>query len=121
MKKKGFTLIELIITIGLIALFGIVIVNNLTGIFSKQQDSQYETFKKTLENAACAYLDLTNGKTKKNICQSSGSVTVPISTLLGEGLIEEGDLINPQNKAQISSSKTILVTCSSGVRTCRYE
>lgn len=120
-KKAGFTLIELIITMGLIALFGIVIANNLTGLFTKQQDNEYTEFKKTLENAACAYLDLTNGKAKKNTCQSSGSVTIPISTLLGEGLIEEGNLINPQTKTQISSTKTILVTCTSGVRTCSYD
>lgn len=119
--KKGFTLIELIVTMGLISLVGIVIVGNMTGLFSKEQDKQYEQFKETLENAACTYLDLNIGKSLLTTCQNNGSVEVPISLILGQGLIEESNLINPKNKAQIESTKNIHVSCQEGVKTCSFE
>ena len=38
-NNKGFTLIELIATIGIMILIGLVIVNNMTGVLSKQHFS----------------------------------------------------------------------------------
>ena len=55
-KNKGFTLVELIVTIGLICVLGAVIVTNMASNLTEKQDEQYENFKKTLENAACMYL-----------------------------------------------------------------
>ena len=57
MNKKGFTLIELIITIGVMVLVGLVIVTNMTGLFSKNEDQDYENFRKKIENAACIYAE----------------------------------------------------------------
>ncbi len=119
--KKGFTLIEIIITIGLIALIGTVIVSNLSATYTKEQDEQYENFKKTLENAACTYIDLNMNKTLKQSCQSSGSCTVLVDDILKEGLIEDNDLKDPQTNQMISTSKRILITYENKVKKCTYE
>lgn len=119
--KKGFTLIEIIITIGLIALIGTVIVSNLSATYTKNQDEQYENFKKTLENAACTYIDLNMNKTLKKNCQNSGSCSVTVGSLLSEGLIEDSDLKNPKTNEQISESKDIKITYSNKVKSCTYE
>ena len=39
--KKGFTLIELIITIALLGLIGTIIATNMTGILDSEQEKEY--------------------------------------------------------------------------------
>jgi len=91
--KKGFTMIELIITIGLITILGLVIVMNMGSNLSKNQEKQYEEFKHTLENAACVYIDLNVAKNLKNTCKTNKTCQVSVSNLLSNGLIEEQDYI----------------------------
>ena len=57
MSKNGFTLVELLITIGLLSLLGVLIANNMVGIQSKQLQSNYENYKKQIANAACQYIE----------------------------------------------------------------
>ena len=45
--KKGFTLIELIITIALLGLIGTIIATNMTGILDSEQEKEYKKSKKT--------------------------------------------------------------------------
>lgn len=119
--KKGFTLVELIITIGLITILGAVIVANMSSTFTKEQEKQYEEFKNTLEKAACTYIELDVGKSIKNACKTSGSCSVSLSKLLTEGLIEEKDLLNPKTEESTSTSKTVGISYSGGKKTCTYN
>ena len=118
--KKGFTLIELIITIGLIALVGTVIVSNLSSTYTKQQEQQYENFKNTLENAACTYINLNVGASIKNTCRSTGSCNVTAKMLLEEGLVTEEDLKNPKTQTAIPNTTNIQITYQDGTTTCTY-
>ena len=61
-NNKGFKLIEIIVTIGIMALIGIVIATNMTGLLSEQNDEDYENFKRTLENSACIYVEFKRSK-----------------------------------------------------------
>lgn len=118
--KKGFTLIEIIITIGLIALIGTVIVSNLSATYTKQQEQQYENFKGTLENAACTYINLKVAESIKNTCRSTGSCSVPVKLLLEEGLITDENLENPKTQDLISETTEVLITYQDGITTCTY-
>lgn len=121
MNKKGFTLIELIATIGLMVLMGIIIANNITSIFSKQEDADIENFKSTLESAACVYIDLSDPsiKAKKEVCKSSGC-TVTTNVLIQNGLLDE-KLKNPYNKKKILGTEVISIKYISGEKTCTYS
>ena len=57
MKKNGFTLSELIITVGLIALLSTVVLINMTSVFGKQTDEKYEKDKNEIKEAAKSYVD----------------------------------------------------------------
>ena len=49
MKRNGFTFVELIVIIGLLAILAIIIGTNMVGLQGEQQDKNYESFKKKLE------------------------------------------------------------------------
>jgi len=119
--KRGFTLVELIITIGLLGIIGLVIVSNMTGTLTEQQDKQYELFKKTLEDAACVYYDLHYTSSQKRDCREGHCTPVRMSRLLEAGLIDETDLENPKTKTKIANTKTVLITITDGIKTCTYN
>ncbi len=120
--KKGFTLIELIVVIGLVAILGLVITSNLTGAFSNQQDEQYTFFKETLEDAACTFIDLEVAASKKTSCRSNGSCTVNLQTLLEQGLIVDSDLVNPKTGTAVSTSNTVTISYNAeGIKSCSYN
>ena len=92
MKKNGFTMIELIVSIGLIALIGTLVVANMGNVLSGEKDKQYEEFLNKIQNAACTYVDIDS--TKKNECCPGNkcvgrTCTVKIEQILNKGLIEE--------------------------------
>ena len=102
MKKNGFTLIELIVTVGIIALIGTVISVNVLGLFSNQEDKDYEKFKEQIEEAACMHVDLKMPYYEKTPCRRNGC-TVKIETLIGDGYIAD-DLIDPSTGEKISNN-----------------
>lgn len=55
MNKKGFTLIELIVTIGLLGLVGVVISVNMVNTINKQNEKKKQEAIELIEEAGCAY------------------------------------------------------------------
>ena len=120
--KKGFTLIELIVVVGLIGIIGLIITANLTGAFSNQQDEQYAFFEETLVNAACTYIDRREAELKKADCLEKKSCTVNLQTLLEFGLIVDSDLVNPKTGSKVSTSNTVTISYDAeGIKSCSYN
>lgn len=103
-NKKGFTLIELIATIGIMILIGLVIVNNMSGILSKQNDEEYESFKKKLEDGACIYVETKWDNEKRRSCKSSNACFVSVDELIQEGSIED-NLKDPSTGNLVTKNK----------------
>ena len=57
MKKNGYTLVELILTIGLLATASTIVLINMVGMKSSQDQERQDRFQKSIESAACAYVD----------------------------------------------------------------
>lgn len=121
MEKNGFTLIELIVTIGLMVLMGILIASNLSSVFSHQEDENFNEFKGRLEDAACIYIDLSDPeiKAKKSSCKQSACY-VNTYTLILNGLLDE-DEKNPNTNTTITGSERIKIEYIDGEKTCTYE
>ncbi len=120
--KKGFTIVELIITIGLITLIGTVIVSNISSNLLREQEKQYEAFKKTLETAACVYIDRNVAKSIKATCKANRTCSIPVNDLLTNGLIEESDLKEPLSGQSIPNTKLIVITYDTeGIKKCTYQ
>ncbi len=56
-KKKGFTLVEIIVTIALLGLIGSIIAVNVVGLSKKQEDKEIERVRSTLQAAAEGYAE----------------------------------------------------------------
>ncbi len=140
MKKNGFTFVELIVIIGLLALLAIIIGTNMVGLQGKQQDKNYEAFKKKLESAACLYIEKSNPESYKgtgtwnnfrSTCRSTSGCNVNLGWLIEEGLISE-DLANPsieddkkteekENAVVNMKNKTVHVSYNNGTKKCEYN
>lgn len=120
-EKNGFTLIELLATISLMVLAGVVIVNNLSSLFSRQEDNNVEAFETLLEDAACTYIELSDPtiKEKKAECKESGC-TILTSDLILNGLLEE-DYENPVTNASITGLEKIQISYENGEKKCEYD
>lgn len=109
-NKKGFTLIELIATIVLITLSSTIIVLNLQGSTSKEDNSLSTKNNKQITDAACNAIDSLNASsifnTTRENCKNNGC-SVKLVTLIQNGFIDgyatyddTGSKINEQNRPQ---------------------
>ena len=112
---------ELVITIALLGVLGMVIVSNMSGILNKEQDKQYDLFKATLSKAACSYIHLNAGKTLRSTCITRGKCDVAVTVLLEQGLISDDDLIDPRKHEKISSKTYVEITYQNSEFTCSVD
>ncbi len=104
MNRKGFTLIEIIMCVVLIAIIGIVVGVNSDKLFSKKTK---EDVTQTIISAAEVYTNGNAGVVEK-LYNGYGFVTVTIKELREDGLISE-DIVDENGNA-ISDETPVLVT-----------
>lgn len=96
MEQKGFTLIETIITLCIIALLSTILVINMVSLNEKNNAKQYTEFKETITTAGCSYIDSDKQMTLRDLCKQETYCNVTLSTLITDGLIDS-ELIDPSN------------------------
>lgn len=103
-KKNGFTLIELITTIALLAIIGTVIAVNIVGVTRKQQEKEKARIESIIKSAAEAYFDLNSFK----------DGCIKIEVLKDNQLLKENDVKDYLNKyVKVSQGKYEIVEDSS--------
>ena len=112
MKNNGFTLVELIITITLIAIISVSIGVSINGMLSRQEEDQAEQYAKDIADAACVYAEVNDITTNS---------TVTIHELISAGLLSK-DLINPISDRPITdyNDNEVTITWSNNEKTCSY-
>lgn len=117
MNKKGFTLVEMLVVVGLIAILSTVVGVNVVGMLNDQRTNEQNAFKKKIEDAACIYADLSANKSR---CTSGCNLT--IGDLISSGLIAE-DLMDSKNGVIVGSekNKSITIIYPNGEKTCTYN
>ena len=120
MKRKGFTLVEIIVVIALIAIVSTIIIVNMTGVQQNTNEVEIKRFKDKISSAACQYVDKGTNlvlSTDKN-CSTDARLTsrddckenpdgcfVCLSTLIEEGLIDQ-ESVDPNTNKKLKEENT---------------
>lgn len=119
-NKNGFTLIELIVCIGIIAALGIVVGLNSNDVVDKATISKNESVYEELFDAASVYAELSSNRT---ICSSRCNVT--IQRLIDAGLLEKTILEtkNPIYSGDIHfmNNNRLYIQFNSGVKIVEFR
>lgn len=117
MKNKGFTLIELIVVVAIMALLGTIITVSLSGVLSDTNQKQCDEFVREVEDAACVYTGLSG---KLVVCNRTNCDPIKLNILVSEGLIEsESDACTG---GDIDLEETVTVTWNDdGEKICEYN
>lgn len=113
MKNTGFTLVELIITIALIAIISVSIGVSIVGMLDREKDKQEEEFFATIENAACVYAEINNIDTDTD---------VSVNNLIAAGLLNS-EISNPKNNLSVIDYKNDFVSIKwdNGKKICEFN
>ena len=110
MKKNGFTLIEILVVIVLLAAVSVAVGVNMSGMNERQKAKQIKEYNETLEKAACVYAETNNILTNSE---------VTVKKLIDSGFINK-NLKNPETNDTVTSdgNKIISITWNNNEKKC---
>ena len=114
--KKGFTLVELLVVIAVIAGISVVAVTSLIGIADNRKEESWENVKMTIESAAKTYYK-NNGYLFENVDNAYAWITV--GKLVNEGYLNV--VKNPKTGKEVSYCNRVLIKIVNGTATYKYE
>lgn len=117
--KKGFTLVELLVTIVLLAVIGTVVIYNMVSVSNKSKEADYERFIASVKSAASVYAD-TNPDAFNELYVDKAYVYIKVGTLIEEGLLDE-ELKNPYTNESITKGELIKANLDSESGALRFE
>ena len=99
MNKKGFTLVEILVTIGLLALVGVGIGVSLNKVLKNQEENTYETFIEKIKSSTLLYSS-NSAQIVNELEYDYGYKLVSMEELIDDGYIR-GNLKNPNTNEAI--------------------
>ena len=112
MNRKGFTLIELIAILGVIAIIILVSAPNIINQISKTRKNSYDNFVSDLCLASEAYLNHSKIEAAKDLKNSGDSINLSIADLMNSGYVKS-NIKNPNTEKKLEETDTITVTLTS--------
>jgi len=102
MRKRGFTLVELLGVIILLGVIALITVPSIKKIIDESKQKGYERQIDFIVSSAKNW-----GLTNSNLLPDSGSILVKIDTLKNEGFLENKRINNPINNREITGCVSI--------------
>lgn len=118
-REKGFTLVELLVTIVLLGVVGGVIIYNMTGLSSSSKDKEYEKFVASVKSAASTYADLHKEITDQ-LYVDKAFIYIKTNELITGGFLSE-ELKNPYTNEYINPNENIKASLDSNTGAVIYE
>lgn len=127
MNKNGFTLIETIMVIAILALLMLILVPNVISLINKNNIKSCQNLEASIKNAAKVYV--TNNKYQLgfncNTSEKTSTVTISIQNLIDSGdlKLQNNELVNPKNNEVIQPNEIVEVTydCNKKTFTCDFS
>lgn len=119
-NKRGFTLVELLVTIVLLGIVATIIIFNMTNVSNQTKESDYEKFVAGVKSAASVYAD-TNPDVFNDLYVNRAYLYITIKDLVTNGLYD-ADTINPYTEERVGFDEIIKANLdsSSGQVTFTY-
>lgn len=102
-NKKGFTLIELVAVVTLLAAITLVSVPSIVNTLKKNEEKEYKEFETVLKRATELYVER-NRSLYPELNNIGGTVDVEAETLINEGYLKQS-LKNPNNNTPVTNYK----------------
>ncbi|MCI9233407.1 MAG: type II secretion system protein [Bacilli bacterium] len=106
-SKKGFTLVELLGIIAIIATVLAFVVPSVIGMLKRDDEKEYQRFLTDISLATESYIQFNIGN-YPDLAITGGSYTISMQDLIENGYIKS-NMINPKTDRKISISDTIQV------------
>lgn len=125
MNKNGFTLIETIMVIAILALLMLILVPNVISLINKNNIKSCQNLEASIKNAAKVYV--ANNKYQLgfscNASETTSIVKIPIQNLIDSGdlKLQNDNLVNPKNNSTIKQDKEITVKYDCNKKIFTYD
>ena len=107
MNKKGFTLVEIIVSVGLLALIGVAVGISLNKTFKNQEKMNYQEYVDKVKSAALLYANNTTQITNELNSNASFKI-LKVGELINNGYINKS-LENPKTKEKIKDDEEVRI------------
>lgn len=116
-RKKGFTLVEMLLVVAIMGALGIIITISLTQTLKDTNQKKCDDFVKEVEDAACVYSGLSN---KEIICTRTNCAPIKLDVLVREGQVVSE--IDACTNKEIDLDETVTITWNDeGEKICTYN
>lgn len=120
MNKKGFTLIETIMVIAILALLMLILVPNVITLINKNNIKSCHNLEDSIKNAAKIYV--TNNKYQLGFsCDTTKEITIQTLVNSGDLKLSNNKLVNPKDNGTISLNETVKVTYNCTTKDFTYD
>ncbi len=104
-NKKGFTLVELLVTIVLLGIVASIVIYNMTSVSKTSKETEYERFVAAVKSAAGVYADL-NKEIFNELYVNKSYIYIKVEDLVKSGTLKE-DLKNPYTEKNIGLDELV--------------
>ncbi len=111
MNRRGFTLIEVILVIVIIAILSLILIPNVMLFVDKNNVSMCEKLKDNIISSTKMYV---NENKYELGFDCNGVKTITFQTLIDAGKIT-GPITNPITKEQVNGTVTVIYNCDSKI------
>ena len=103
--RKGFTLVEVLVTIVLLGIVGTIVIYNVANISQTSKESDYERYVATVVSAANVYAD-NNPDAFNQLYRDRAYLYIRTGDLIADGLLDE-ELVNPMTSERIGKNELV--------------